>query len=92
MGGMGMGGMGGMGMGGMGGIGGMGSPYPYAEGSHERVQTETFTVDRDDLNPLKPCGACHEWLKKIAEVNPQLRVVTFTDADCRGVHVEQIHD
>jgi hypothetical protein len=45
-----------------------------------------------DLNPLKPCGACNEWLKKIAEVNPQLRVITFTDAGCRGVHIEQIDD
>jgi cytidine deaminase len=24
---------------------------------------------------LKPCGACHEWLKKIAEVNPQFTVM-----------------
>ncbi len=47
---------------------------------------------RSDLNPLKPCGACNEWLKKIAEVNPQLRVITFTDAGCRGVHIEQIDD
>jgi cytidine deaminase len=45
-----------------------------------------------DLNPLKPCGACNEWLKKIAEVNPNLRVITFTDAGCRGVHIEQIDD
>lgn len=43
-----------------------------------------------DMNPLKPCGACLEWLKKIAEVNPSLSVVTFTDANCNGVYVEEI--
>lgn len=40
-----------------------------------------------DLNPLKPCGACHEWLKKIAECNPYFQILTFTDADCTGVYV-----
>jgi hypothetical protein len=41
-----------------------------------------------DINPLKPCGACNEWLKKIAESNPYFKVVTFTDADCNGVYVK----
>lgn len=40
-----------------------------------------------DLNPLRPCGACHEWLKKIAECNPYFQIVTFTDAECNGVYV-----
>ena len=40
-----------------------------------------------DLNPLRPCGACHEWLKKIAECNPYFQIMTFTDADCNGVYV-----
>ena len=40
-----------------------------------------------DLNPLKPCGACNEWLKKIAESNPYFKVVTFTDAGCSGVYI-----
>lgn len=39
-----------------------------------------------DLNPLKPCGSCNEWLKKIAECNPRFQIVTFTDADCHGVY------
>ena len=43
------------------------------------------------MNPLKPCGACIEWLKKIAEVNPAFSVVTFTDAQCTGVYVEQVN-
>jgi cytidine deaminase len=40
-----------------------------------------------DLNPLKPCGACNEWLKKIAESNPYFRIITFTDANCNGIYV-----
>jgi cytidine deaminase len=50
----------------------------------------TIAVEEGDLNPLKPCGACNEWLKKIAEVNPNMKVVTFTDAECRGVYVESV--
>ena len=42
------------------------------------------------MNPLKPCGACNEWLKKIAEVNPRFSVITFTDDSCAGVYVEEI--
>jgi hypothetical protein len=49
-------------------------------------------VDDTDLNPMKPCGACHEWLKKISEVNPRFSVITFTDVFCHGVYVEQIKD
>lgn len=41
-------------------------------------------------NPLKPCGACMEWLKKIAEVNPNFKVVTFTDSRCSGVYIEDV--
>mmetsp|Transcript_14252 Transcript_14252/g.33116 ORF Transcript_14252/g.33116 Transcript_14252/m.33116 type:complete len:824 (-) Transcript_14252:1509-3980(-) len=39
-----------------------------------------------DMNPLRPCGACNEWLKKLAESNPYFSVLTFTDADCTGVY------
>jgi cytidine deaminase len=40
-----------------------------------------------DINPLAPCGACNEWLKKIAESNPYFKIVTFTDANCNGIYV-----
>ena len=40
------------------------------------------------MNPLRPCGACHEWLKKIAESNPYFQIVTFTDVDCHGVYCQ----
>lgn len=53
---------------------------------------KTIFVDEQDMNPLKPCGACHEWLKKIAEINTKFCVVTFTDANFTGIYIEQIKD
>ena len=44
------------------------------------------------LNPLDPCGACMEWLKKISEVNPDFKVLTFTKTDCEKVFVTPIGD
>lgn len=42
------------------------------------------------LNPLDPCGACMEWLRKIAEVNPDFKVLTFTDTSCEHVYITPI--
>ena len=39
-----------------------------------------------DNNPLDPCGACSEWLRKIAEINPDFKVVTFTSLSCSHVY------
>jgi cytidine deaminase len=39
---------------------------------------------------LGPCGACAEWLRKIAEANPDLRVVTFEESSCSRVFVDPI--
>ncbi|GLE00543.1 hypothetical protein PINS_up009300 [Pythium insidiosum] len=44
----------------------------------------------EDRNPLAPCGACKEWLLKIAEANPSFRVVTFENARCRSFYINQI--
>jgi len=46
----------------------------------------------EHLNPLKPCGACTEWIKKLAEVNPDFKVVTFDDPSCAQVYVRSIDD
>ena len=54
--------------------------------------SRSFVVHESDMNPLKPCGACMEWLKKIASVNPQFTVITFTDYQCEGVYQEIIAD
>ncbi|CEG35555.1 uncharacterized protein PHALS_11430 [Plasmopara halstedii] len=43
-----------------------------------------------DRNPLAPCGACKEWLVKIAEANPSFRVITFENARCRNVYINQL--
>mmetsp|Transcript_4026 Transcript_4026/g.7061 ORF Transcript_4026/g.7061 Transcript_4026/m.7061 type:complete len:544 (-) Transcript_4026:13-1644(-) len=43
-----------------------------------------------ELNPISPCGSCLEWLKKIAEINPGFRVVTFSSSDCEEVFMEEI--
>jgi len=54
---------------------------------------ESAAMSADDLaglNPLRPCGACKEWLNKIAEVNPGFKVVMFTDASCEEVFVKTV--
>lgn len=43
-----------------------------------------------DLNPLKPCGACKEWLYKIAEVNPGFKVLMFSDVSCDQVYIKTV--
>lgn len=62
------------------------SKRPVMGGS--RMQKTKLVVHHEaDLNPLRPCGSCNEWLKKIAEPNPNFKILTFTDANCNGVYV-----
>lgn len=61
-------------------------PSMVPVGKEKRTFVRSNNMD-EDLNPLRPCGACHEWLKKISECNPYFQIVTFTDADCNGVYV-----
>eukprot|EP00397_Hematodinium_sp_SG-2012_P016630 GEMP01016975.1.p1 GENE.GEMP01016975.1~~GEMP01016975.1.p1 ORF type:complete len:615 (+),score=74.62 GEMP01016975.1:273-2117(+) len=42
------------------------------------------------LNPIEPCGACNEWLKKITEVQPLFRVINFTDVTCTEIFVKRV--
>lgn len=44
------------------------------------------------MNPLDPCGACMEWLRKISEVNPDFKVLTFTSTSCEKVFITPIGD
>ena len=44
------------------------------------------------LNPLPPCGACREWLLKIAEVQPDFEVVMFRDYQCREVQRKPVEE
>lgn len=47
-------------------------------------------VKQESLNPLGPCGACMEWLKKITDVNPDFKVMTFVDHTCSRVFVREV--
>ena len=42
------------------------------------------------LNPIAPCGSCMEWLRKISEVNPDFRIITFTDISCDKIFVKSV--
>jgi cytidine deaminase len=55
-------------------------------------RTVVLQSSYQDLNPLRPCGACNEWLKKIAECNPYFKILTFTDAECNGVYITPCQD
>jgi cytidine deaminase len=39
---------------------------------------------------LGPCGACAEWIRKVAEVNPEIRIITFKDSSMKRVFVENM--
>lgn len=43
-----------------------------------------------DLNPRSPCGACTEWLNKIAEINPNFKIITFANEKCNPVFVRTL--
>ena len=53
--------------------------------SSSKQRATVIVRSDDDMNPLAPCGACNEWLKKIAECNPYFTILTFTDSNCHGV-------
>lgn len=42
------------------------------------------------LNPLAPCGSCTEWLRKIAEANPEFKTLTFSDTKATHVYVREV--
>ena len=56
-----------------------------------KVRREHATGDDAGRNPIAPCGACTEWLKKIAEVMPDFKVVTFTSTQCDTVFVKSVN-
>ena len=56
-----------------------------------KIRREHHSGDDEGRNPMNPCGACNEWLKKIAEVNPDFKVITFTSTDCKTWSQQHIH-
>jgi len=68
-------------------------PSTHAVGSHAaHLAFPESSALPDERNPINPCGACNEWLKKIAESNPDFRVVTFTSTDCSTCFVKPVKD
>eukprot|EP00299_Pterocystis_sp_00344_P019004 c9465_g1_i1.p1 GENE.c9465_g1_i1~~c9465_g1_i1.p1 ORF type:complete len:547 (+),score=122.93 c9465_g1_i1:158-1642(+) len=54
------------------------------------ISGDSEPEDEIAMNPLGPCGACMEWLRKVAEVNPDFRIVTFTNTRCDHVFVNPV--
>jgi cytidine deaminase len=70
-------------------------PSQFTTSDVRRPSTKKRTVvvqSTKDMNPLVPCGACNEWLKKIAQSNPYFKIITFTDANCNGVYISSCQD
>jgi cytidine deaminase len=65
---------------------------PSTMSSSRKHKRTVLVRSQEDMNPLKPCGACNEWLKKIAESNPYFQVITFTDTECNGVYCSPIQE
>lgn len=56
-----------------------------------QMRRRASSLDDGSLrNPMEPCGACTEWLRKVAEVNPDFKVVTFTDSSLDQVFVKPV--
>ncbi len=62
----------------------------YLNRHNYAIKRTIATVSSKDRNPLRPCGACTEWLKKIASVNPSFFVLTFTNEELSGIFREEI--
>jgi cytidine deaminase len=58
----------------------------FSKSARHQNRRSVVVQNSRDLNPLAPCGACNEWLKKISESNPYFTILTFTDAECHGVY------
>lgn len=62
-------------------------PRTFSCDDYTYTSSQTISID---VNPLAPCGACKEWLLKIAEANPALRVITFSNESCSDVYINQL--
>ncbi len=71
---------------------GQNSPLAFSAISPSRNTAAITSVHRGDagINPTAPCGSCNEWLKKIAESNPDFKVITFTDETCDFVYINSV--
>ena len=58
----------------------------------QKTKRTVVVQSHKDQNPLSPCGACNEWIKKIAQCNPYFKIITFTDANCNGMYISSCQD
>jgi len=66
-------------------------PRTYSCDNQSIEIAEQFALaSMKDRNPLAPCGACNEWLLKIAEANPSFKIVTFDTIACHNVYIHQL--
>jgi cytidine deaminase len=65
--------------------------FPKSTARHPTKRTVVVQSTKD-MNPLLPCGACNEWLKKIAQSNPYFKIITFTDAQCNGIYISSCQE
>jgi len=52
--------------------------FPLHNGNKEPISTVS--------NPLDPCGACREYLRKLQDKNENFRVITYSDITCTEIH------
>jgi hypothetical protein len=67
-------------------------PLPHVTMEHAREEGLGMGVCGSDLcrNPLPPCGACTEWLRRLATAQPDFAVITFTDTSCTRAFVRPV--
>ncbi|CAD7958719.1 unnamed protein product [Amoebophrya sp. A120] len=63
------------------------SPSLWGSGANQPCNHRKMS---GDLNPINPCGACMEWLRKISEKEPSFRVITFDSYECEAIYVKRI--
>ena len=62
----------------------------YPELLRQQIQCVAVLSLREGKPRLGPCGACSEWLRKVSEINPDLKVVTFNDEGLLEMFVESV--
>jgi cytidine deaminase len=70
------------------------NPEDYLSVKQSSEDSATIVTGTKPLvakNPIAPCGSCMEWLRKISAANPDFRVLTFENTDCRTVYVKPIY-
>ncbi|CAD7962602.1 unnamed protein product [Amoebophrya sp. A25] len=66
------------------------APSPLAPTAQKLTRAKRSVARSSDLNPINPCGACMEWLRKISEKEPSFRVITFASMACERIFVKRI--